>query len=108
VLFNPDPATLSVTGGCNIDGSGTFSYVVTGTATGPYPGPFKENGVFTFQTAPPLLAVRSDASFADPDCSYLNSEIRNPKFEIFSIPPYRHWPLTISITCHKSTPKSIS
>lgn len=32
---------------CNNDKSGNFTYIATGTATGPYPGPFSESGKFT-------------------------------------------------------------
>lgn len=33
---------------CNEDGSGTVSWQITGTATGPYPGTFTETGSLTF------------------------------------------------------------
>jgi hypothetical protein len=40
-------ATRSATVQCNADGSGTISYMVTGTAAGVYPGTYSETGVIT-------------------------------------------------------------
>ena len=42
--------TVSVN--CNPDGSGAASYRVSGVATGPYPGAFRESGGLTFTSGP--------------------------------------------------------
>jgi hypothetical protein len=40
------------TASCNADGSGTITYQSTGTASGPYPGTFSEQGTVTIGPAP--------------------------------------------------------
>ena len=44
-IFTISP--LTVTANCNPAGTSTVSYTVSGTATGPYPGSYSENGTFT-------------------------------------------------------------
>ena len=48
---------------CNDDGTGTVTYEVTGTATGPYPGPFVETGTLTWAPATGALGKSDIASF---------------------------------------------
>jgi hypothetical protein len=43
----PGVGTSAVTGTCNPDGLSRFRFVVTGEASGPYPGTFEESGTFT-------------------------------------------------------------
>jgi hypothetical protein len=39
-----NPGTSTISGTCNPFGTSTFTFTVTGLATGPYPGPFSESG----------------------------------------------------------------
>jgi hypothetical protein len=39
-----NPGTSTVTGTCDPLGTSTFTFTITGLATGPYPGPFTETG----------------------------------------------------------------
>jgi hypothetical protein len=43
--------TSEVSGTCNASGISTFTFTVTGTASGPYPGTFTESGSFTLGPA---------------------------------------------------------
>jgi hypothetical protein len=64
------PTPISVTETCNNpDGTATIDYVVTGGATGPYPGTFEESGTFTLSAptspgGPGELIVRTVESFS--------------------------------------------
>jgi hypothetical protein len=44
---------------CNPDGSGTFTYTATGTANGPYFGPFNETGTVTIDSSRNITVTAS-------------------------------------------------
>src|SRR5687768_358830 len=47
-LASLNPATIT-SGNCDPDGTSTFTFEVSGTALGPYPGTFTETGRVTFE-----------------------------------------------------------
>ncbi len=62
-----EPGTSTVTGTCNPLGTSMFTFTVTGTALGPYPGTFTETGTIVLGPfgvpGNPLAATSLEASF---------------------------------------------
>jgi hypothetical protein len=56
-----NPGTSTVSGTCNPFGTSTFTFTVTGLASGPYPGPFSESGTVT--VGPSLNAGSFESDF---------------------------------------------
>jgi hypothetical protein len=61
----PPRGTSTVTGTCNPNplGDSTFTFTVTGEASGPYPGTFTESGTFTIGPAATVALVSFDSTF---------------------------------------------
>jgi len=57
VCFPAGPTTTAAKVRCNSDGSGSFTYTVTGVAAGPYPGTFTETGTVKVGPALPFPAL---------------------------------------------------
>jgi hypothetical protein len=59
------PGTSSVTGTCNPLGASTFSFTITGGASGPYPGTFTETGTVSLGGVPgnPFAATSFVSAF---------------------------------------------
>jgi hypothetical protein len=62
-----NPGTSTVTGTCDPLGTSTFTFTITGLATGPYPGPFTETGTIVLGPfgvpGNPLAATSFESSF---------------------------------------------
>lgn len=59
------PGTSSVTGTCNPLGASTFTFTITGGASGPYPGTFTETGTVSLGGVPgnPFAATSFESAF---------------------------------------------
>jgi hypothetical protein len=61
------PGQVAITGTCDLSG-GSFTFTVTGVATGPYAGPFEESGSFTLGPlvggAPGTVGTRALLTFS--------------------------------------------
>jgi hypothetical protein len=61
-----EPGTSTVEGTCNPLGTSTFTFTVTGTAFGPYPGTFTESGTVTLSSLPTATSFESTFTISSP------------------------------------------
>ena len=61
-----EPGTSNVQGTCNPLGTSTFTFMVTGTAFGPYPGTFTETGTVTLSSLPTATSFESTFTIDSP------------------------------------------